>query len=85
MDPNLVRYVIFVKNGEIHWWINVDVSTLIPPGTKTIILFDLLLEETLVVQSITEEKSLKGVPIYVIQAPQDQSFTWTSEGISLLP
>ncbi|MGB6679920.1 MAG: glycosyltransferase family 39 protein [Candidatus Bathyarchaeia archaeon] len=85
IDPNLVRYVLFVKNGETHWWTNVDVSTLIPPGIKTIILFDLLLEETLVDQSIAEEKSLKGFSIYVIQAPQNQSFVWTSNGISLLP
>jgi hypothetical protein len=85
MDPNLVRYIIFIKNGETHLWSNVDVSTLIPPGTKTIILFDILLEETLVDQSIAEEKILKGYPIYMIQAPQNQSFVWTSNGISLLP
>jgi hypothetical protein len=66
-------------------WSNVEVSTLIPPGTKTIILFDILLEETLVDQSIAEEIILKGYPLYMIQAPQNQSFVWTANGISLLP
>ncbi len=85
MDPNLVHYIIFIKNGETHLWSNVEVSTLIPPGTKTIILFDIMLEEALVDQSIAEEKILKGYPIYTIQAPKNQSFVWTSNGISLLP
>ncbi len=85
ITPNLVSYVVFINKGKIHSWENVDVSTLIPPRTKTIVLFDLLPEEILNDQSLAEEIIQNGISIYMIQAPQNRTFVWTSNGISLLP
>ena len=85
VTPNLVSSVVYINEGKTHSWKNIDVSTLIPPRTKTIILFDLLPEDILNDQSLAERIIQNGISIYMIQAPHNRAFVWTSNGISLLP
>ena len=82
-DPSLVRSIISIDNGVMEAWEEVDVTTLVPPGTERIVFFDLPPEILLADHALVEEKSEGGHTICVIAVPAGYRPLWTPDGLSL--
>jgi hypothetical protein len=82
-DPSVVRSILSIDNGMMEAWQEVDVTTIVPPETERIVLFDLP-PEILLTDHAVVEKSEKEYTIYVIPIPAGYWPLWTLEGLCMV-
>jgi hypothetical protein len=84
-DPEVVKAVVSIKNGEWHVLKDIDAALLIPPGTQRIILAEPPKGFQMDNRLSFEEISKDNYAIQIISISPDQQLNWTAEGIRLMP
>jgi len=79
--PSSVASIVAIHDGRIEGWRDVDVTTLIPPGTKRVVLFDLPPEIILGDQALVEKRSKNGYSIEIVSIPDAYRGLWTQRGL----
>jgi len=83
-NPSIVRSIISIENGLVETWNEVDVTTLVPPGTERIVFFDLPSDMLFADQALVEERSglsPSGCTIQVVSIPENYRALWTPKGL----
>lgn len=80
-NPNMVRSTLSIRDGRSEQWDDIDVKSLIPAGTKTIVFFDLPSEAILADRALVEKRTKDGQSIEIISVPDNYSTLWTPGGL----
>ncbi|HEX7976086.1 MAG TPA: hypothetical protein VF498_16885, partial [Anaerolineales bacterium] len=84
-NSQVVKSVVSIQNGSAQSWKGVDGVSLIPQGTRYVVLFDAGVRLDVTEPLTVEDRSDDGYGIGVISIPAGQQVFWTSQGLSLKP
>jgi hypothetical protein len=82
-DPTRVKAIVSIQDGLLENWSGIPVTTLIPPGTKRIVLYDLPPEALVADPSLVEEREEDGYAIRIVSVPAAANVLWTLEGLQI--
>lgn len=84
-NGEVVKSVISIQYGNAQSWKGIEGVSLIPKGTRYVVLFDAGARLDLSEPLIVEDQSGEGYGIGVIAIPAGRQVSWTSRGLSLIP